>query len=55
MTHCFVGANSAFLVESEVDLTKVACFGGSYSDAGADLIEQSKTNESVVRGLVSFG
>jgi len=50
-----VGANSAFLVESEVDLSKVACFGGSYSDAGEELIKQSETNESVVRGLVSFG
>jgi ABC-type sugar transport system substrate-binding protein len=50
-----VGANSAFSVENEIDLSKVACFGGSYSDAGEELVKQSETNESVVRGLVSFG
>ncbi|MFA9422081.1 MAG: sugar ABC transporter substrate-binding protein [Sedimentibacter sp.] len=50
-----IGANSAFLVENDIDKSKVACFGGSYSEAGADLIKQSETNESVVRGLVDFG
>jgi ABC-type sugar transport system substrate-binding protein len=50
-----IGANSAFLVENDIDKSKVACFGGSYSDAGQQLIDQSETNESVVRGLVSFG
>ncbi len=50
-----IGANSAVMADKSLDYSKIAIFGGSATDEGLALVDQSETNESVIRGLVTFG
>ncbi len=50
-----IGANASIMANTSLDKSKIAVFGGNLTDAGVSLIEDSETDASVVRGLVSFG
>lgn len=50
-----IGANSAFMADSTLDKSTIAVFGATYTDDGGYLVDLSATNESVLRGLVTFG
>lgn len=50
-----IGANSAFMADSTLDKSTIAVFGATYTDDGGYLVDLSATDESVLRGLVTFG
>lgn len=50
-----IGANARIMSDASLDKSRIACFGGNITETGYALVDQSKTNESVVRGLVTFG
>ncbi|MGI5971410.1 MAG: substrate-binding domain-containing protein [Oscillospiraceae bacterium] len=50
-----IGANNYLLSRPDIDISKMALFSGSYSDTSAELLEASKTNQSVLRGACSYG
>ena len=50
-----MGTNSAIMADATLDKDKIAIFTVSNEDAMFDLVDQSKTNESVIRGIVTLG
>lgn len=50
-----VGANAAVMADKSLDYSKIAIFGASATDEALTLVDQSATNDSVLRGLVMFG
>lgn len=50
-----IGANARIMSDAGLDKSKIACFGGNITETGYTLVDQSATDESVVRGLVTFG
>lgn len=50
-----IGANASVMADASLDKSKIACFGGNITETGYTLVDKSKSDESVIRGLVTFG
>jgi ABC-type sugar transport system substrate-binding protein len=50
-----IGANAAVMADRSLDRSKIGIFSGSASDEGRRLVEHSVINDSVLRGVVTYG
>jgi ABC-type sugar transport system substrate-binding protein len=50
-----LGANASVMADASLDKSNIGVFGGNITDVGYQIVAQSATNESVLRGLVTFG